>query len=88
MESGGFEEDGIASLSCDVPILCPEWVLIVPNVPEIGRYGAGSAVQHRVLLAFNDFTGSHYRSKGREFDGMMNGSLANSCIRSAIRTCM
>ena len=64
MESGRFEEDGVASMSRDVPILCAEWVLIVPDVPEIGGYGSWRSIQHRIVFAVNDFIGAYHRIEG------------------------
>ena len=49
----------------DVPILCAEWVLIVPDVPEIGGYGSRRSIQHRIVFAVNDFVGAYHGIEGR-----------------------
>lgn len=52
-------------MPCDVPILRAEWVLIVPDVPEIGGYGSRRSIQHRIVFAVNDFVGAYHGIEGR-----------------------
>src|SRR5438874_7962963 len=63
MESGRNQQDGVAALSCALPILCPGWRAELPTLSTKRRSFFGCAVQYRVVFAAYDNGRASVRSK-------------------------